>query len=72
MEVNGDKCHPIYNFLRKTSSLHNPETGLTKQIPWNFAKFLINPAGVVVDLFGPNRPPSDMVENIDKLVEEKK
>ena len=45
IEVNGPKCHPVYNYLRSHSSLHDDKTGKTSEIPWNFAKFLVNGEG---------------------------
>ena len=53
IEVNGANVHPIYNYLRQNSPLHDPKTGKTKVVPWNFAKFLINKEGLCVGLFGP-------------------
>ena len=34
--------HPIYNFLRSSSELHDSNSGFTKHMTWNFAKFLVN------------------------------
>lgn len=45
IEVNGPKTHPVYRYLRTHSQLCNKETKLTKKIPWNFAKFLLNGKG---------------------------
>ena len=53
IEVNGENVHPIYSWLRQNSPLHDPESGKTRAVPWNFAKFLINQEGLCVGLFGP-------------------
>jgi glutathione peroxidase len=42
IEVNGEKTHPLYMFLRRNSELYDPKTDTAKVIPWNFAKFLVN------------------------------
>ena len=42
IEVNGPNTHPIYRYLRNNSELFNTKTKKTKQIPWNFSKFLLN------------------------------
>ena len=39
IEVNGEKSHPVYQFLRNNSALKGGD------IPWNFAKFLVNSEG---------------------------
>ena len=46
IEVNGKNTHPIYKFLRANSSLNvYKEKKLVKEIPWNFAKFLVSGDG---------------------------
>ena len=58
VEVNGDNCHPLYKYLRRNSSLHDEKTGQTKEIPWNFGKFLVNSEGKVIEYY-----PSDVYPN---------
>ena len=47
-EVNGANTCEVYKFLRLNSSLYDPKKGEAKEIPWNFAKFLVNSRGEVV------------------------
>lgn len=54
VEVNGEKTHPVFAFLRNNSSLYDPKTKTAKVIPWNFAKFFINSEGKVIEFFAPN------------------
>ena len=53
IEINGDNTHPIYRYLRNNSELFNMKKGVTKRIPSNFAKFLVNSQGKVVRYFDP-------------------
>jgi glutathione peroxidase len=41
INVNGDRTHEVYKYLRRNSPLYNEETDKAASIPWNFAKFLI-------------------------------
>ena len=43
IEVNGDHPHPLYAYLRSNSELYDPKTKTSKVVPWNFAKFMLNP-----------------------------
>ena len=47
VEVNGPNTIATYKYLRENSSLNGGE------IPWNFAKFLVDQRGDVVDYFKP-------------------
>ena len=51
--VNGTDCHPIYNNLRMNSSLWDSKKKHAGQIPWNFAKFLVDKDGNVVKYYAP-------------------
>ena len=53
IEVNGPNTHPIYRYLRLRSPLFNKAQNQAKVIPWNFAKFLLNSKGEVVNFFEP-------------------
>ena len=44
-EVNGANPNPVFGFLRKNSELYNKQSGESKVIPWNFAKFVLNRKG---------------------------
>ena len=56
INVNGSKEDPFYTFLKE----QKPGIGGTKQIKWNFTKFLINKNGEVVDRFSPQVEPKDI------------
>ncbi len=53
--VKGEDQHPLYRFL--TAEETNP--GFGGDIEWNFAKFLINKEGRVIDRFTPKTVPDD-------------
>jgi glutathione peroxidase len=68
IEVNGQNTHPIYKYLKFNSPQMKTETGL-KNIPWNFAKFLVNREGKVVNFYSPKVTPNDMMKDILPLLE---
>jgi glutathione peroxidase len=65
IEVNGDKAHPIYQYLRSNSSLYNKDKKEADVIPWNFAKFLVNNKGQVVKYFTPKDDFSDVKKAVE-------
>ena len=67
IEVNGQNAHPIYQFLRSHSSLAQPD-GTAKQIPWNFAKFIVKDNGARADFYLPTVKPLDMEETIKAML----
>jgi glutathione peroxidase len=66
IDVNGDNTHQVYKFLRTHSKLHDADKGTAKEIPWNFAKFLVDSEGLVQGYY----EPSDTVESTYKQVKE--
>ncbi|MCF0148625.1 MAG: glutathione peroxidase [Clostridium sp.] len=63
IEVNGSNAHPIYKYLK------DQEKGiLTKDIKWNFTKFLIDRNGNVVKRYSPTTSPLKIKEDIDKML----
>jgi glutathione peroxidase len=64
IEVNGSKAHPLYKFLKSEAS------GLlgSKNIKWNFTKFLVNADGEVVERFSPSTTPDKMADAIEALL----
>ena len=64
IEVNGAKAHPLYQYLK------NEKPGLlgTRNIKWNFTKFLVDRAGKVVDRFAPADTPKSIRPAIEKLL----
>ena len=60
-EVNGENTCEIYKFLRRNSELfHKENHSMTRQIPWNFAKFCCCENGKVMKYFPPTTSPDDM------------
>lgn len=63
IKVNGNKADPLYVWLKSQKS------GLLgKTIEWNFAKFLIDPDGQVLERFSPKTEPDKIVSIIEKLL----
>lgn len=63
IEVNGDKEHPLYTFLKENCPVNKG-----KKIKWNFTKFLVDREGNVVNRFEPNKKPSSFESDIQKLL----
>lgn len=66
IDVNGDDAAPLYKYLKSNAK----GTLGTQPIKWNFAKFLVNKKGKVVDRIGTQTAPESMVEQIEKLLAE--
>ena len=63
IKVNGKEANPLYDWLKSEKS------GLLgKRIEWNFAKFLINREGNVVQRFSSKSEPEKMVADIEALL----
>lgn len=60
VEVNGENTHPLFVYLRNNSELYDKQTGTSKVIPWNFAKFILNSKGQVIKFAPPTTPPEDL------------
>ncbi|XAR55060.1 Phospholipid-hydroperoxide glutathione peroxidase [Bertholletia excelsa] len=63
VDVNGDKTAPIYKFLKSSKG-----ELLGDNIKWNFAKFLVDKDGKVVDRYAPTTSPLAMEKDIKKLL----
>ncbi|MBY7142312.1 glutathione peroxidase [Virgibacillus sp. NKC19-3] len=65
VDVKGENAHPLFKYLT------TEEKGiLTKDIKWNFTKFLIDKNGEVIDRFAPQTKPENLVKDIERAVEE--
>jgi glutathione peroxidase len=53
VDVNGPDRHPLYDVLTATTDAD----GNAGDVTWNFEKFLVDPAGVVVARFRPGTQP---------------
>ena len=63
IDVNGEKAHPLYQFLKKEKS------GLLNgEIKWNFTKFLIDKTGKVMARYAPQVDPNTLGKDIEKLL----
>ena len=64
IDVNGDNVAPIYQFLKKD----NPSESGSKDIEWNFTKFLISKDGETIKRFGPKTEPDEIKKDIEELL----
>ncbi|XP_058010163.1 probable glutathione peroxidase 8 [Hevea brasiliensis] len=63
VEVNGENAFPLYKFLK------SGKWGIFgDDIQWNFAKFLVNKDGQVVDRYYPTTSPLSLEHDIKKLL----
>jgi len=62
--VNGHDTHPLYEYLKSSAR------GIlgSKNIKWNFTKFLINKNGEVVKRYAPTTKPEALKADIEKLL----
>ena len=68
IEVNGPNAHSVYQYLRMNSTLYNADKKTASEIPWNFAKFLVNSEGKVVKYHGPRDNPLSFQDEIEKML----
>ncbi|OFU73463.1 MULTISPECIES: glutathione peroxidase [Streptococcus] len=63
INVNGKEAAPLYTWLKK-------EKGgfLSKDIKWNFTKFLLDKEGHVINRYSPQTSPQDIENDIQKLL----
>lgn len=64
IDVNGDNTAPLYQFLKEQA----PGILSTKDIKWNFTKFLIDKNGKVIERFAPATTPESIDEHIARLL----
>ena len=64
VDVNGEKTHPLYRFLKKAA----PGLLGTEAIKWNFTKFLVDRKGKVVARFAPSDAPESLEKDVEKLL----
>lgn len=64
IDVNGEKEDPLYSYLK------NEKSGVfwTKDIKWNFTKFLIDSNGKVVERYGSSTKPIELTKDIEKIL----
>jgi glutathione peroxidase len=67
IDVNGDKAHPLYRYLKKQKpGLLGPLGG--GAIRWNFTKFLVDRRGQVVARFASTTKPESLRKDIETLL----
>lgn len=64
IDVNGSQEAPLYKFLKSQKG----GGMLGDSIKWNFAKFLVDKNGNVVDRYAPTTPPSKIEKDIKKYL----
>lgn len=64
IEVNGDKAHPLYQYLKKEKAGKDGKP----DIEWNFAKFLVDDKGKVVERFPARTEPAEIKGRIEELL----
>lgn len=64
IDVNGENESPLYTYLKEKQ----PGILGTKDIKWNFTKFLIDKEGNIVDRFGSSTNPKSIEDDILKLL----
>lgn len=62
IEINGPNTHDVYKYLKWNSELRNGNQ--VRQMPWNFAKFLVDRNGNVVKFYTSDIEPLGIKEDI--------
>ena len=65
IDVNGANTHPLYAFLKDAA----PGILGSKDIKWNFTKFLINREGGVAARYRPSKAPAALAGAIEELLD---
>ncbi|GAA0442191.1 MAG: glutathione peroxidase [Bacillota bacterium] len=60
VDVKGENAHPLFNYLTEEA-----KGFLTKQIKWNFTKFLVNKQGEVINRYAPQTKPEQIKTDIE-------
>jgi glutathione peroxidase len=63
VDVNGDNTDPLFTFLKEQK-----KGILSKNIKWNFTKFLVDQNGQVVERYAPTTEPLKMESDLEKLL----
>ncbi len=66
IKVNGDDAHPLYQYLKAAA----PGIFGTKNIKWNFTKFLIKRDGTAYKRYGSLIPPNAIRDDIERLLKQ--
>lgn len=63
IDVNGENADPLFGFLKEQK-----KGVLSKNIKWNFTKFLVDQNGQVVERYAPTTEPEKIKDDIEKLL----
>ena len=63
IDVNGKNANPLYKYLKSEA-----KGFLSKEIKWNFSKFLIDSDGNVIKRYGPTVAPLKIKGDIERLL----
>jgi glutathione peroxidase len=63
IDVNGDNTEPLFTFLKSQK-----KGVLSKNIKWNFTKFLVDKNGQVVERYAPTTEPEKIEDDIRQLL----
>ena len=59
----------MFKYLRKgTDCFQNPVTGKVRNIPWNFAKFILDKDGRIISYLSPKQSLFDQIDEIEVLL----
>ena len=64
IDVNGSNRHPLYDWLTR----HKRGFLGSRDVKWNFTKFLTDREGRVVSRFAPQVEPADIAPEIEKVI----
>ena len=67
-DVNGANSCAVYQYLRRNSQLYDSSKKQAKEIPWNFAKFMVNGEGKVVSYHEPKTLPNELENEIKSML----
>jgi glutathione peroxidase len=63
IDVNGENADPLFTFLKEQK-----KGLLSRNIKWNFTKFLVDSKGQVVERYAPTTDPSKIEEDLKKYL----
>ena len=69
IEVNGKNTNPVYLYLKANTTEFKDKNDGLKDVPWNFAKFLVNAQGKIINYYEPKINPKSFVDDIEKLLD---
>lgn len=64
IDVNGENAHPLYRYLKEAL----PGIMGTKDIKWNFTKFLVDRQGKPVKRYAPQDTPEKIAKDLQELL----